>query len=384
MKEMRMIKKTYKMKTDQGTVRKDGSISSFFHSRFSHSCLGKQAMLRFSFLISSLMLLFACSSIDDDLSDCGFDVNYELKMVTNIQTKLQTQLQTDLELQTNLELTAALTTHLGTIFRDYADDVELSFYDVKGDSVLLEHDQHEMNGKEESYTLNIPRRHYLHLATANVKQEQSVETIDQALCHSARLKQMGLDTIPSHTTGVFSARYDMDIKDSIDQTFNVHLYMVNSATVLVIDTLDSHVRDIKVYATGFSTGFQVADSTYVFDKESPIVRAVPVHSDDKQYACFTTVNFPSPDKMIIPVGAPRRASNDDVADGLWEYHLYITTAKGSITRSILRSYQPLLAEQVLVVHVKLEPDGSAESTDATVGVSVTLDWNQGGTYNPEI
>ena len=208
MKEMRMIKKTYKMKTDQGTVRKDGSISSFFHSRFSHSCLGKQAMLRFSFLISSLMLLFACSSIDDDLSDCGFDVNYELKMVTNIQTKLQTQLQTDLELQTNLELTAALTTHLGTIFRDYADDVELSFYDVKGDSVLLEHDQHDMNGKEESYTLNIPRRHYLHLATANVKQEQSVEDYDVDLCHTARLAQMHLDITPFvFSRNVFGTKY---------------------------------------------------------------------------------------------------------------------------------------------------------------------------------
>ena len=332
-----------------------------------------------------MVVLAGCSTIDDDLSDCGFDVNYELNMVTNIQTKLQTQLQTDLELQTNLELTASLTAHLGGIFRDYADDVELSFYDVKGDSVLLEHDQHDMNGKEESYTLNIPRRHYLHLAAANVKREQSVETLDRTLCHSVRLQQMGLDTIPSHTTGIFSARYDMDIKDSIDQTFNVHLYMANSATVLVVDTLDSHIRDMQVYATGFATGFQMADSTFTFDKVSPIVRANPVNSGDKQYACFTTVNFPSRNKMVIPVGAPHRTSDDDdVADGLWEYHLYITTAKGSVTRSILRSYQPLRAEQVQVVHVKLEPDGSAETTDAMVGVSVTLDWKQGGTYNPEL
>ena len=338
----------------------------------------------FFIFIALLALCASCSTIDDDLSDCGFEVNYELKLVTNIQTKLQTQLQTDLELQTNLKLTAALRAHLETIFRDYADDVDLSFYDVQGDSVRLEHDQHDMNGKEESYTLNIPRRHYLHLATANVKQEQSVEDYDAELCHTARLAQMHLDTIPSHTTGLFSARYDMDIKDSVSQVFNVHLYMANSATVLVIDTLDSHVRDIKVYATGFATGFNMADSTYTFDKVAPIVRSVPVDAGDKQYACYTTVNFPSRDQLVIPVNAPHRASDDDVVDGLWEYHLYITTAKGSVTRSILRSYQPLHAEQVLVVHVKLEPDGSAETTDALVGVSVTLDWNEGGTYNPEM
>ena len=331
-----------------------------------------------------MAVLTGCSTIDEDMSDCGFEVDYELNMVTTIQTKLQTQLQTDLELQTNLELTASLNTYLGTVFRDHADDVELSFYDVDGDSVLLEHDQHDMNGKEESYTLNIPRRHYLHLATANVKQEEGVETFDQALCHSVRLEQTDLDTIPSHTTGLFTARYDMDIKDSIDQTFDVHLYMANAATVLVIDTLDSNVRDIQVYATGFATGFQIADSIYTFDENPPIVRANSIKGGDGKFACFCTVNFPSRSKMVIPVGAPHRANNDDVADGLWEYHLYITNAKGTITRSILRSYQPLYAEQVQVVHVKLDPTGSAESKNPTVGVSVTLDWKPGGTYNPEL
>ena len=341
-------------------------------------------------------VLSSCSTIDDDLSGCGFEVNYELKLVTNIQTKLQTQLQTDLALQTNVQLTSALQTHLSTVFHDYADDVDLSFYDVQGDSIRLEHDQHDMNGKEEQYTLNIPRRHYLHLATANIKQEQDVEAFDMETCHSARLTQTHLDTIPSHTAGLFSARYDMDIQDSISQTFNVHLYMANSATVLVVDTLGSGIRDMKVYATGFATGFHMADSTFTFEGKSPIVKADPVDTPDKQYACFCTVNFPSRDHVVIPIGAPRRAADgddtssrrasdgDDTADALWEYHLYITTASGSVTRSVLKSHRPLHAEQVLVVEAKLEPNGSPEVSDPTVGVSVTLNWNQGGQYNPEL
>lgn len=375
MNEMKIVMKTYKMNTAKGTVHKDGAISSFFHSHFFH----------FSFLISHLMLLFACSTIDDDMSDCGFEVNYELKLVTNIQTKLQTQLQTDLELKNNMELSTALRTHLESIFRDYADDVDLSFYDVAGDSVRLQHDQHDMNGKEESYTLNIPRRHYQHLATANEKQEQSVDAYDSHLCHESRLSQNQLDTIPSHTAGLFTARYDMDIKDSIDQTFNVHLYMANSATVLVVDTLGSGVRDMKVFATGFATGFHIADSTFIFAQKAPIVRSERVQTPGQQYVCFTTVNFPSREQLVIPVNAPRRASDDgDVVSGLWEYHLYITTRKGTVTRNILRSYEPLNAEQVRVVHVKLEENGSAETVDATMGVSITLDWHEGGTYNPEL
>lgn len=329
--------------------------------------------------------LTACSTIDDDLSDCGFQVNYELKLVTNIQTKLQTQLQTDLALQTNLELTAALRTHLETIFRDHADDVDLSFYDVQGDSTRLEHDQHDMNGKEEQYTLNIPRRHYMHLATANVKLEQGVDAFDVERCHTARLAQMHLDTIPSHTTGLFSARYDMDIKDSVSQTFNVHLYMANSATVLVIDTLGSGVRNIDVYATGFATGFRMADSTFVHSQTTPIVQSNRISVPDRRYACFSTVNFPSPDEISVPVGeAPRRAPSGELLKGLWEYHLYITTASGSVTRSVLSAHQPLYAEQVQVIHAKLEPNGTPQTSDATVGVSVTLDWHQGGEYHPEL
>ena len=329
------------------------------------------------------LVMGACSVIDDDLSDCGFEVNYELKLVTNIQTKLQTQLQTDLELSTNLQLTAALRTHLETIFRDHANDVDLSFYDIMGDSLRLEHDQHDMNGNEEQYTLNIPRRHYLHLATANVKQELGVEADGAESYHSARLTQTNLDTIPSHTTGLFSARYDMDIKDSVSQTFNVHLYMANAATVLVVDTLGSGIRDMKVYATGFAYSFNIADSTYSFSDTSPIVQADPVDNiDGRQYACFTTVNFPSRDKVVIPINAVRRASSDNVIDGLWEYHIYITTASGSVTRSVLKNSRPLHAEQVLVTHAKLEPSGTPTVDDLTVGVSVTLDWKSGQNYEP--
>ena len=49
-----------------------------------------------SVCLSALLLLTGCSTIDDDLSDCGVDyqMDYHLQLVTNFNTELQTQLTT--------------------------------------------------------------------------------------------------------------------------------------------------------------------------------------------------------------------------------------------------------------------------------------------------
>ena len=116
--------------------------------------------------ICLLLTLLACSSIDEDLSDCGsdYELNYELRLVTNMTTELQTQLTT----QTDVNIAQALRTHLQNIFTDFAHDVDLSFYDTQGDSLRLHHDEHIMDANQASYTLYLPMRQYMHLAAANV------------------------------------------------------------------------------------------------------------------------------------------------------------------------------------------------------------------------
>ena len=60
----------------------------------------------------------ACSSIDDDLSNCNeegqFQTDYQLKLVTNMTTELKTQLTT----MTELSVAGSLETHLKNIFTD--------------------------------------------------------------------------------------------------------------------------------------------------------------------------------------------------------------------------------------------------------------------------
>lgn len=123
-------------------------------------------------LLLSVLWLTAgcCSYIDDDLSDCppegqDYELTYELRLVTNITTELSTQLST----ATDVNVANALRDHLKNIFTDFAHDVDLSFYDTENAQERLSHDQHVMNASEQSYTLYLPMREYMHLAAANIR-----------------------------------------------------------------------------------------------------------------------------------------------------------------------------------------------------------------------
>lgn len=337
--------------------------------------------------------LLSCSVIDDDLSDCGnsYELDYELRLVTNMTTELQTQLTT----QTDLQLAAALRTHLSNIFTDFAHDVDLSFYDTQGDSIRLQHDQHVMNANQASYTLYLPVRQYMHVAVANVVNNPVVEITSDDYCHQARLalssassgSAAGIpDTISSHTTGLFTARLPMNVKEGVDQQFNVHLYMANCASTLVIDTTGCKASNIRLFATGFATAFSLADSIYTFSEHSPIVRSEETHIDDNRHQCFTTVTFPSPEpamtRIVINTEEPFQSLPD--IKPLWEMHAYVTAYDGTTTHTTLYIHEPLRAGQLRIFKGRLHDDGSITTNDNNVGVSVQLNWQQGQHYEPEL
>jgi hypothetical protein len=75
-------------------------------------------------LLSACWLMAGCTVIDDDLSECDNDyqVDYEIRLVTNMSIELRTQLNT-LE---DAGIAQMLREHLKTIFTDHAHDVDLS------------------------------------------------------------------------------------------------------------------------------------------------------------------------------------------------------------------------------------------------------------------
>ena len=171
----------------------------------------------------------------------------------------------------------------------------------------------------------------------------------------------------------------MEVLEGVDQTFNVHLYMANSATALLIDPRAHAYKNIKVYTTGFATAFNIADSTYTFAEKAPIVRTSQLAVDGTEDLCFCSVNFPSRDsdhtRLVIEGDEPFDAPT--ASEALWQYRIYVTLADGSVTESVLSMTKPLRPGQMKVVKVHFVDDqGGVASDDSTVGVSVTLDWGK--------
>lgn len=344
--------------------------------------------------IAMMAVLAGCSSIDDNLDDCGEQtkMDYELKLVTNVSTEVQTQLNA----VTDLALVASLREYLGGIFTDYAHDVNLSFYATYGDSTMLYHDEHIMNSSEHSYTLYIPRQKYMHLAVANIEGDPVVYLDGVENCKTATLRQVAGDTIESHDTGIFTARQLMEMIEGIDQTFNVKLYMANCSAMLAVDPQGHDISRMQVFSTGFATAFHIADSVYEYSKPAPLIRTKRLEPDENGHVGFVSVNFPSPEpsapqpaptqggstRSVIETTEPFIAQPGD--EVLWEFHVFVLQPDGTTTRTVLGIKEPLRAGQFKIVKVRIGENGQVEPESPTVGVSVTLDWKPGGTYNPDL
>ena len=323
-------------------------------------------------LLSACWLMAGCSVIDDDLSDCNqeeeFKIDYQLRLITNITTELETQLTTI----TEVGVADALREHLKDIFSDKAHDIDLSFYDTEGDMIRLQHKRDIIDANQTSYTLTLPMQEYMHLAVANIAENHVVGLSNDENCHTSMLQQTDDSPIASHTTGLFTARLPMEVLSGVSQTFNVKLYMANSAVALVLDTKGHAYSDMKVYATGFAKEFMIEDSTYVFPEKEVLVRADKVETGN-DLLCFCSVNFPSHNPDEVGADEP-----------LWQLRVYVTMPDGNITETIIDVKEQLKAGELKIIKGELDDEGAVRPYDSKVGVSVTLDWNEGGTYNPEL
>lgn len=339
-------------------------------------------------LLLSVLWLTAgcCSYIDDDLSDCPpegqeYELTYELRLVTNITTELSTQLST----ATDVNVANALRDHLKNIFTDFAHDVDLSFYDTENAQERLSHDQHVMNASERSYTLYLPIREYMHLAVANLKGNKVAGLSGDDRCPTSQLVLMSekQDTIDSHCTGLFTARQPMKVLENVDQTFHVKLYMANCAAALVIDPRGHDFKDIKIYSTGFASQFHINDSTYTFAETSPIVRTTKLDTDGDEL-CFCSVNFPSSDEEGMRTVIETDFGEETSDKTFWQFRCYVTKLDGTVTETILNVRETLSAGQLRIIKGYFGDDGEVRTFDTTVGVSVTLNWNDAGHHDIDL
>ncbi len=334
--------------------------------------------------VVAMTTMAACSVIDDDLDDCdaNFQLVYELRLITNMNTELTTELDEE----SDQWVATALKQYLEPIFTDYAYDVNLSFFDVEGDSAILHRETHIMDANQTSYTLYLPVRQYMHTAVANVMNNPLVNIRNNDQCHKGTLAQVANDTITPHTTGIFTARLPMDIYEHTDQTFSVHLYMANCATALVLDSAGVTVDNIEVYASGFATDYYLADSAYMFRRANTTsVHADHVVAEQGTKDCYCTVNYPSPEapltqtkersRLIVDTEGPFLA--DKAEDALWRYDCYVTLHDGSTTRTELFVTLPLRAGQLKIIKGWVLENGSIRTNDNEIATSITIDWKSG-------
>ena len=340
--------------------------------------------LQYLFLLVVTAGLSACSLIDEDLRHCEttYNIGYELRLVTNMTTELQTQLS----MATDVQVASALGDYLKNVFTDHAHDVDLSFYDVFGDSLRLHHESHIMDANQSSYSLYIPVRKYMHVAMANNSEVPELQLINDNKCHAALLQHVVKDTVGTFKRAVFTARLPMDIQEGEDQQFDVKLYTTCCAHALVLDTLGSHIKNMRVYANGFATGFSLADSTFRF-AYTPWVRAdkVDVKGAPGQRLCYAAVTFPSRDVPDSKVIIHDDDTVTEVADeALWRYTVYTTLQDGTITETVLGVKIPIQAGQLKIIQCTVTNDGAVNPKAPWVGMSVTLKWNAQPDWQVEI
>jgi len=329
----------------------------------------------FLLMLLSLFLssnLCACSVIDEDLSGC--ENNAEVVYDVEVSTNLSMEIQTELTLRLETELAEILYDSLKNIFREYAHDIDLSFYT---DNQRRYHMQHVMDAGEASYKLTLPANKFEHLALANIQEERKVEVVDDDIATDCYLYQkQTTDTVSSHNTSLFSARADIDVKGNVSQTFNVKLFMVNCAAVLVMKTHGVAYKNMKTFYTGLGNGFYVQDSTFTFQPKQ-VLNTRRLMTPPAERECFYALSFPSHDTAEEAQSATRIDRQVSKENSIWEMHLYVTMPDDHVVETKLFIHEPLQAGQVMIIFTELKSNGEVLPLNSEVGSSVNLNWKPG-------
>lgn len=329
-------------------------------------------------LVLGAAILSGCSRlVDEDLSDCGGTVriDYRLRLVTNEQTELGKVLSGE----PDIPVRNALQTYLKGIFTDIAHDADLTFRNTGGE--LLEHVNEIMDQEQFSCTLYLDAGTVRHTAAANTAENGSV-----SLDAETFVQHSDEDAVNPHRTGLFAGRGTFEVRPNAEQRIESDLYMVNAATALVLETAEAAgVTGIKAYVTGMADGFSLSDSTWTF-MTAPMIRTDDLPVSGGTERCFASVHFPSRDyrsgtRSITETESP--FLSDPAPEPVWAWHVYVQTADGSVTESVLSIPTPLRAGQLKILKAKVFDTGIVSVDDPLVGVSVTLDWMQGGDHNVE-
>lgn len=322
-------------------------------------------------LIVLALIATSCSLIYDDLSVCGvdYDLTYEMRLVAEVDVVIDEKLSS-LE---DAPVAAALRQWLEPTFSGFAHDLDMRFYS-KDEEDIIRHSWHEIvDAKHATYTLYIPREDYTHVAVVNTEDNVNVSLVGETHSSTMALYQKEMDTLPSYNTAIYTARKTMLMSDTTVLSYYVHLYMATCAVALVVDQDSSELADMNVLLSGTASGFNISDSVFTFAHPA-LIRAEQISR-----RCYAVIALPSQGgtPSLLPAYNPAQRN----ASSLWQLRAYTPLQDGTITETLLNIDSPLRAGTLEIIRVKQHKDGSLEPVaNGDVGVSVTLDWSDGGTH----
>ena len=325
----------------------------------------------------------ACALIDDDLSVCGEEmvINYQMQLRTDLSAQLQTELA---EAEDSL-VREALKQWLSAVFSDKAKDIELHFFSAEED-IIRRRIQDVIDASQTSYTIKLLPEVYMHLALANIADNHQIALMGNEHSKTMELGLPNKTVLQSMNTGVFTARLPMLVEDK-SASFDVYLYMVNAAVALVIDTtacdaLESMSGTLNDGACKFIVRDSLFDysRTCAFQLENVTVNKPSGAPQPKTNRGKSVADTPIR-ACLAAVGMPTR--NDQP----WTVTHTATLTGNRHTTTTLTIEEPLEAGTLRVIKLWMDKDGELKpeaESEKEVGVTVTLDWKDGGEHNIDL
>ena len=322
-------------------------------------------------LLWGSLALCVCSCIDEDLSDCGVDYNVEYRM--EMTDDADATLRRELYLAEEQEALTALQPVVGAVFTPLAADLGFTFHHTDGTQAYRQ--SRIINSASAAFTLYLSAKPYRTLAVANAEAEPVLQGEPSPTAHSWQLTHTRRDTVDSHTRGVFTGVQDIDIPADASQSYVVPLHMRNCGCILLLDHTEAAGAQTAGYLSDMAATLQANDSTFSH-ADAPLVRMNRLVTN--RYTALHGFCFPS---QTAPVYT--RAGSDS-SGAYWGLRAYVTLTDGTTTENLLYVRRPLHSEELYILKGRIDAEGRITVESREVGVSVTLNWKEGGTYEPEI